>query len=74
MLDFLNVDYSSGEVLGRLKDDATTFKRPKPTQDFDPYTPQQRQKVYSVLKGLVKWLKANGEEENQRFEQYLLQQ
>ena len=41
MLDFLHVDYSRDKVLQRLNDDFRVFKRPK-TQDFDPYTPQQR--------------------------------
>ena len=56
MLDFLNVDYSTNEVINRLKEDITTFKRPKPAHEFDPYTLQQRKKIVSVLKEFLKWL------------------
>ena len=56
MLDFLSVDYSTNEVINGLKEDITTFKRPKPTHEFDPYTLQQRKKIVSVLKGFLEWL------------------
>ena len=59
MLDFLQVDYSPDEVLNRLKRDLTAFKRPKPPQDFDPYTPEQRQKIVSTFQSFVQWLTDN---------------
>lgn len=72
MLNFLNVDYVSEEVLNQLKIDATTFRRPKAAHDFDPYTLSQREHITSVIKDVVKWLIKNGkEEEGQKIEQYL---
>lgn len=56
MLNFLSVDYSTGEVIKGLKEDISTFKRPKPVHEFDPYTLQQRKKIVSVLKEFLKWL------------------
>ena len=74
MLDFLHVEYSTDEVLDRLKDDVTTFKRPKPARDFDPYTLQQKQEIYSVLGRFLVWLKAKDEETMfQTIRYYLLQ-
>ena len=64
MLDFLKVDYSPDEVLNRLKHDLTAFKRPKPPRDFDPYTPEQRQKIKSTLQSFVQWLTANHHEDS----------
>ena len=56
MLDFLHVDYSRDKVLQRLNDNFAVFKRPK-TQDFDPYTPKQRELVKTRLKEFLKSLK-----------------
>ena len=63
MLDFLQVDYSPDEVLNRLKHDLTAFKRPKPPRDFDPYTPEQKQRIVSTLQSFVQWLTANHHED-----------
>ena len=56
MLDFLHVDYSRDKVLQRLNDDFSVFKRPK-TQDFDPYTPQQRKRLNTQLQQFLKSLR-----------------
>lgn len=60
MLDFLHVEYSTEEVLDRLRDNVATFKRPKSAQDF--ITPQQRHNIYSILREFLMWLKAKSEE------------
>lgn len=74
MLDFLNVNYSANEVINKLKEDATTFKRPKPSYEFDPYTLQQREKIESVLRELLKWSHENCKVAMSRIvEDYLLQ-
>ena len=74
MLDFLHVDYSTNEVLNALNEDFTKFKRPKPAEEFDPYTPEQRQRVRSALLGFKSWLKSKGKESmSQRIAQYLQQ-
>ena len=59
MLDFLHFNYSSDDVVKRLHkdDDFTVFKRVK--QDFDPYTPEQRQYVQNELNKFLKWLQQN---------------
>ena len=56
MLDFLQVNYSPAAVVGRLENDVTAFKRPKPAQDFDPYTPSQRELVRTRLKEFLQSL------------------
>lgn len=74
MLDFLNVNYSANEVINRLEEAVTTFKRPKPPHEFDPYTLQQREKIESVLRELLKWSQENCEVTlSQIVEDYLLQ-
>ena len=74
MLDFLSVDYSTNEVINRLKEDITTFKRPKPSHEFDPYTLQQRKKIVSVLTEFLKWLHEHHEVTMSRIvDNYLLQ-
>ena len=54
MLDFMKVSYSPEEVQKRLMTDTTAFKRP--TQEFDPYTPEQRELVRSQLRDLLESL------------------
>lgn len=52
MLDFLKLSYSPYEVVEKLKDKATAFQRPR--QEFDPYTPQQRDFVRGELNTFTK--------------------
>lgn len=74
MLDFLSVDYSTNEVINALQEDITTFKRPKPEHEFDPYTLQQRKEIVSVLKEFLKWLHEHHEVTMSRIvDDYLLQ-
>ena len=56
MLDFLHVSYSPEEVVERLKDEITAFKRPKSDQDFNPYTPPQRDLVRTSLRDFLESL------------------
>ena len=61
MLDFLHFNYSSDDVVKRLQNDEfSTFKRVN--QDFDPYTPEQRQYVRNELKELITRLQENNHE------------
>ena len=58
MLDFLHFNYSSDDVVKRLQNDEFgAFKRVN--QDFDPYTPEQRQYVRNELNKFLKWLQQN---------------
>ena len=53
MLDFLHFNYLPDDVIKRLQNDEFgTFKRVN--QDFDPYTPEQRQYVRIELKEFIK--------------------
>ena len=72
MLNFLQVNHSSDVVLERLKGNVTTFRRPKQADDFDPYTPQQRQLVRNRLVDLVRQLRERHKDSQIRVvEQYL---
>jgi hypothetical protein len=56
MLEFLGINYSPNTIFERLRCESTTFKRSKPLQRFDPYTPEQRNFVRSCLKEFLKSL------------------
>ena len=53
MLDFLQVTYLQQDVVQRLQEDLTKFKRTKPPLEFDPYTTEQRKLVNSILRTVV---------------------
>ena len=58
ILDFLNFNFSPDDVVKRLQDDNfTVFKRVK--QDFDPYTPEEREYIKNELKKLINRLRKN---------------
>ena len=71
ILDFLQFPYSHEEVVERLKTDFTTFQRPHTHDDFQHFSPAQKEMLQTTLLTVMADAKASGKADLFLFNEYL---
>ena len=73
MLEFLRVPYSEEELQKRLSQDYGKFHRNKTysSSSFDPYTPEQRKYILTMIQDVVDLLKTHNNGSTFGIEEYL---
>ena len=71
MLEFLNVPYSDEELEKRLSEDYRGFHRLHKRDDFEHFTPEQRQFVLTGVQEMIFLLETQNDAKTHGIEEYL---
>ena len=71
ILDFLQFPYSHDEVVERLREDYTDFQRPHTQDNFQHFSPKQKENLRTTLLTVMNTTKASGKAELFLFKEYL---
>ena len=71
ILDFLNFTYTHEDIVEKLKDDFTDFKRPHNDTAFKHFSKKQKAQLRSTLTELWGMAKDRGKGDSLRFDEYI---
>ena len=70
-LDFLKFPYSHNELVERLRQDYTVFQRPHTNDNFQHFSPEQKENLRATLSTVMARAKACGKSNLFHFDEYL---
>ena len=71
ILDFLRFPYSHNDLVERLRQDYTVFQRPHTNDDFQHFSPEQKENLRTTLLTVMARAKACGKSDLFHFDEYL---
>ena len=71
ILDFLKFPYSHSELVERLRQDYTVFQRPHTNDDYQHFSPEQKENLRTTLLTGMARAKAFGKSDLFHFDEYL---
>ena len=71
ILDFLKFPYSHSELVERLREDYTVFQRPHTNDDFQHFSPEQKENLRTTLLTVMARANSCGKSDLFHFDEYL---